>query len=77
MNAYIYIQKVYISSSVAAKKKMRDILLDDLTNDPASGYSESVNAIINFITDIPNATASETAFVGACSKAINSRKVRK
>lgn len=56
---------------------MRDILLDDLTNDPASGYNESVNAIINFITDIPNATASETAFVEACSKAINSRKVRK
>ena len=73
MNAYIYIQKVYAGSSVAAKKKMRDILLEDLTNDPASGYNESVNAIINFITDIPDASVAENAFVEDCRKVIKGK----
>ena len=73
MSAYIYIQKVYAGSSVAAKKKMRDILLDDLTSDPASGYNESVNAIINFITDLCYRSGAENAFVEDCRKAIRKK----
>ena len=73
MNAYIYIQRVYGGSTVAAKKQMRDILLEDLTNDPEAGYNESVNAIINFITDIPDASMSENAFVKDCRKVIKGK----
>ncbi len=73
MNAYTYIQRVYAGSSVAAKKQMRDILLEDLTNDPASGYNESVNAIINFITDIPDASMAENNFIEDCRKVIKGK----
>ena len=73
MNAYTYIQKVYAGSSVAAKKQMRDILLEDLTNDSEAGYNESVNAIINFITDIPDASMTENSFVKDCRKVIKGK----